>query len=282
MPPTTSLTIDRTKARAELLVALEEHIVELRSSERWLAYLNAQRQFHSYSPRNVMLIAMQHPEATHVAGFTTWKKFGRHVKRNEKAISILAPILIRKELDAEQRLTGFRWVNVFDISQTDGDPLPSPIQLLDEEAPDLFEDLLHRVVARTGFRLSYVPLAHGVNGECRWATKTIAIELRNPPAQRIKTIVHELAHALLHREATNRAVAEIEAESVAFVVLGACGLDAAPYSAGYVASWIGDDTDPAQAINASCDAIQRTAELILGLLERSANAHLGHASAETH
>jgi N-terminal domain of anti-restriction factor ArdC/IrrE N-terminal-like domain len=282
MPTTTSLAIDRTKARAELLVALEEHVVELRSSERWLAYLNAQRQFHSYSPRNVMLIAMQRPTATHVAGFTTWKKFGRHVKRNERAISILAPILVRNELDADQRLTGFRWVNVFDISQTEGKPLPSPVQLLDEEAPDLFEDLLQQAVACTGFRLTYVPLAHGVNGECRWATKTIAVELRNPPAQRIKTIVHELAHALLHREATNRAVAEIEAESVAFVVLGACGMDATPYSAGYVASWIGDEADPAQAITTSCHAIQRTAELILGLLERSGNAHAAHANERTH
>jgi hypothetical protein len=241
-------------------------VTDLRSTERWLDYLKAQARFHAYSPRNVMLIAMQRPDASQVAGFRTWQRFGRSVDRGERAVSILAPIIVREpELDS-RRVTGFRWVSVFDVTQTSGAPLPSPVTILDGSTPDSFEESLAAAASSLGFRLRYEELPSGVNGECRWATRTLAIEPRNPAAQRVKTIVHELAHGILHEDQRNRCLAEIEAESVAFVVLAALGMDSTPYSAGYVASWIGNDRDPAEAINGSCIAIQRASSSILGLL----------------
>ena len=253
--------------RAHLLDLLEAEVLALRSSERWSRYLRAQARFHRYSPRNVMLIALQRPDASSVAGYRTWAALDRQVRRGEHGISILAPLLCRTEPDAEPTVAGFRWVTVFDVSQTDGAPLPTPVVLLEGAEPDQLTWRLARVAERLGFAVELDALAIGVNGETRWATSTIALEPANGPLQRAKTLAHELGHVLLHRHELDRSRAEIEAEAVAFVVLAACGADSSPYSAGYLSSWIGEERDPLEAVRSSCDAIHRASTQILELLE---------------
>jgi hypothetical protein len=255
--------------RAALLDELEQQILELRSSARWAAYLRAQSRFHRYSPRNVLLIATQRPEATQVAGYHAWRRLGRRVNPGERAISILAPITIKEPEGEHARLAGFRWVSVFDLEQTSGVPLPSPVSILEGDATGALEGRLVAAASMLGFTVRYEQLPRGVNGECRWSTRTLAIEPGNPPAQRVKTLVHEMAHGVLHEGERQRPRAEIEAESAAFVVLGACGMDTSAYSAGYVASWIGDEADVAAAIRSSCDTIQRAAGILLTAIESS-------------
>ena len=268
----------RTFSRRDLLDQLEIHIRNLKQSDAWVAYLRAQSRFHHYSPRNVMLIAMQRPDATNVAGFTTWKELGRSVIRGERGINILAPVLTKTSNDDSEALTGFRWVSVFDIAQTHGRPLPSPVVLLHGESPGAIEAELEHVVASFGFSLHYERLPFGVNGECRWQSRLIVIEPQNPGLQRVKTIVHELAHALLHEHQVLRDVAEIEAEAVAFLVLAALGFDSSPYSAGYLATWLGDDQEISEAIARSWLEIQHASDAILGALRRFSSHPLDEES----
>ena len=255
-----------------LLDRLETAVLDLRESAAWTAYLSAQARFHRYSPRNVMLITMQRPDATHVAGFGTWRSLGRQVRQGEKAISILAPMMALDN-EGERRVRGFRWVNVFDVSQTDGDELPAPVRILDGDDPDRLVDALGAVAAALGLLVVEDRLATGVNGELRWASSTIVLAPSNPCIQKAKTIAHELGHFLLHRHEPDRARAEIEAESVAFVVLAHLGIDSTPYSAGYLSSWIGEHGDVGEAITRSCTAISDASQRILTTLELAAPPH---------
>lgn len=248
--------------RRTLLDDLERHVNDLRRSDRWASYLRSQARFHRYSPRNVLLIAMQRPEATQVAGYRVWQSLDRQVRRGERAISILAPLRSRTHGDDEPRIMGFRWVAVFDIEQTEGSPLVSPIDLLDSTDAAGLEARLEAAARTFGLTVVHQSLPAGVNGELRWATSTLAVSAANPGLQRAKTLAHELGHFLLHRHEANRARAEIEAESVAYVVLAAFGTDASNYSAGYVASWLEHD-EGAATIARSCEAIHRAATTII-------------------
>ena len=247
-----------------LLGELEAHIESLTSSKKWAAYLAAQARFHRYSARNVLLISMQRPDATHVAGYRVWADLGRHVRRGERSISILAPMI-----SSDEEVRGFRWVHVFDLAQTDGEPLPSPVRLLDQEPPVSLEHRLEAAARSYGLSVVHTELPSEVNGELRWATSTIALHAPNPALQRAKTIAHEIGHFLLHRHESNRARAEIEAEAIAFIVLASQGADTSSYSAGYVASWLRGADDPSHALARSCEAIQRTASEIIDRVERS-------------
>lgn len=251
--------------RHELLDQLEAEVCALRQSQAWTRYLTAQARFHRYSARNVLLISLQAPEASSVAGYATWKSLGRQVKRGERGISILAPLLRRDEA-LDPHVIGFRWVKVFDIAQTEGEPLPSPVSLLEGAGPAGLLGRLETVAATLGFSVERAPLPFGVNGECRWARSVIVLEPSNDGLQQAKTLAHELGHVLLHRHEPDRARAEIEAESVAFIVLAASGADAAPYSAGYLSSWIGADADPGTTLARSVEQIQRAAHRVLSLL----------------
>ena len=249
----------------ELLQRLEREVLSLRASPAWSAYLAAQARFHRYSPRNVLLISLQAPEATSVAGYRTWHALGRQVQKGERGLSILAP-LIRRDTSLDPQVVGFRWVKVFDVAQTEGTPLPSPVTLLEGEGPEGLVRRLEDVAAVLGFDVARSPLPPGVNGECRWSTSTIVLEPSNQGLQQAKTLAHELGHVLLHRSEVDRARAEVEAESVAYVVLASAGANAAPYSAGYVASWVSADADPRDALHRSMERIQRAATRVLDLL----------------
>ncbi|WP_298210004.1 ImmA/IrrE family metallo-endopeptidase [Ferrimicrobium sp.] len=253
-----------------LLDKLTDGIIGLANSERWHHYLSAQARFHDYSPRNALLIALQCPHATQVAGFHAWRALGRSVNRGQKAIYIVAP-LIGRDQDGETEVTGFRWVPVFDISQTEGDELPEACETLVGDDPEsLFAQLIG--VARVyGFAVSIDTLPQGVNGLCRHRAHEILISPANAPTHQVKTLAHELAHAILHEGETDRALAELEAESAAFVVCQALGIDSRDYSFGYVATWAGGTEAALANIERSAGRIQRCTKAILQRLGNAAS-----------
>jgi len=256
-----------TTERDRLLDVLAEGIEALTTSDRWRAHLEVQGRFHHYSFNNALLIGAQDPAATRVAGFATWKRLGRMVIKGERAIWILAPMIGRRTRDAdgEERrpIYGFRPVAVFDIAQTEGDALPEVCRNLEGEDPASWFAALRARAERLGYAVEPAELPGRMNGDCTYGLRRIRIESRNDPAQRVKTLAHELAHAVLHETVADSALAELEAESTAFLVCRSLGLDSGEYSFGYVAGWAGGGAQAVAAISASGGAIQRAASTIL-------------------
>lgn len=256
-----------TEKAKQLHAELIAEVEKITSGEEWAAMLEVAARFHRYSFRNTILIRIQRPDATRVAGFNTWKGLGRHVRRGEKGIAILAPCTYRRvsepsgTIPAESEetgdaaqgvrvLRGFRVVHVFDVAQTDGEhdlPDVAP-ELLAGAAPEgLFDALREQITAR-GFDVALVPPAEmptpGANGVTDWLAHRVCIRDDLEPAQRVKTTAHELAHVLLHEPGiTCRDRIEVEAESVAFVVMRAAGVSSGAYSFPYVARWADGKTD---------------------------------------
>ena len=268
-----------TTIRDEVLARLDEGIAALTGSERWTAWLRVQARFHHYSFGNALLIELARPGATRVAGFRAWQRLGRTVRRGERGIPILAPVVRRGRLaDAgeapsdDQVPTEVRrvaaWVvaHVFDISQTDGEELPEICSRLRGDDPHGTYNQLLAVAGDRGYRVEDADLVSGANGECLPGERLIRIQRGMAPAQRVKTLGHELAHTVLHREGyvgTPRPLAELEAESVAYVVCQAAGIDSADYSFGYLASWSGGGDEARAALRASAQRIQRAAALVI-------------------
>jgi antirestriction protein ArdC len=253
--------------RDHLLDTLTEGIEALTTSDAWRAHLDAQGRFRRYSFSNALLLSRQDPDATRVAGFATWKKLGRAVRKGERALWILAPMTGRRTRsdDGEEHrpILGFRPVAVFDVAQTDGDPLPEVCRTLQGEGPAAGFHYLAERAARLGYGVEVTELPGSTNGDCSFARRRIRVECRNEPAQQVKTLAHELAHALLHEGTDDRALAELEAESTAFVVCRSLGLDTSDYSFGYVACWAGGGTEAVVRIRSSGTRIQRAASVIL-------------------
>jgi len=268
--------MDSTDRRANLLATLAEGVIRLTDSEAWRAWLDVQRRFHRYSWGNTVLIALQRPAATQVAGFHAWHRLGRHVCKGEKGIAILAPITRRfrvtdEETGEESVITGspraFRIAHVFDIAQTAGADLPSlPLSKLGGHDPDGLYERLCAVAGSIGYTVEKVSLDGGINGRCHYREPRIEIEVRNDARQQVKTLAHELAHAILHgddRTAITRERAELEAEAVAYIVCADLGIDSAAYSFGYLATWSGGGRDAERAISQSAQRIQKAAHVIL-------------------
>jgi antirestriction protein ArdC len=249
-----------TDKAAELQQQLVERIEALTTTDDWKAMLDTAAKFHNYSFSNVMLIGWQRPDATRVAGFKTWQSLGRQVRKGEKAIRILAPLLVNKtdtdEVTGEEKtrkqLIGFRSVPVFDIAQTDGDPLPEvmPTRLTGDGngyALDLSMAVAAQIEA-AGYRIAWdgTDWPATLNGVTDFAAKTVTLREGLDPAQEAKTLTHELAHVLLHEPVPgearhHRGTGEVEAESVAYVVAQSLGMDTADYSLPYVAHWAKGD-----------------------------------------
>jgi hypothetical protein len=249
-----------------LVEQLSRGVAELGDAGKWEEFLAAQARFHRYSFANTMLILQQVPEATTVAGFNTWRGAGRVVRRGERAIWIVAPVLRRRKSSGDEpEIAGFRRVAVFDLSQTDGAELASlcePLQGTDDRG---WFEVLSEVASTLGFEVERSVLAGGVFGDCTYATRRIRVASSASPAQAVKTLAHELAHALLHENADDRPLAELEAESVAYVVCQHLGLDTKCYSFGYVTTWAGGTSDALRAIKGSCARIADTARVIIDL-----------------
>ena len=215
--------------------------VERGESEQLKAYLATLARFHRYSVGNVLLIGMQRPGATQVAGMRAWNKLGRHVRQGEKGIRIYAPIVWRKkdnkqgseEGDETEELVRFRSVCVFDVAQTEGRPLPEFCQARGD--PGEYTGRLMAFAAEQGITVEFsdaLVSAHGLS-----SGGNILVRKGMSPAEEFSVLAHELAHELLHRdedELLSRTVRETEAEAVAFVVCQAVGLEATNAAADYI------------------------------------------------
>ena len=285
----------------EITDKLEQGIKELFESERFKEYLTTMSKFYNYSFRNTLLIAMQKPDATLIAGYTAWQRnFDRHVMKGEKGIKILAPAPYkvqeeREKLDpatqkpvldkdgkpvtetVEVTRPAFKVVSVFDVSQTDG-----------KELPDIAVDELTGSVENyaaffdTLKELSPVPIAFenitdGAKGYFSHVENRIAIQEGMSEIQTIKTAIHEIAHAKLHavtpgekvapEDKKDRRTKEVEAESVAYTVCQRYGIETSDYSFGYIAGWSSDKET--KELKSSLETIRKTAaEMITGLDEK--------------
>jgi antirestriction protein ArdC len=259
------------EATASAVKKIEEGLKTLLNDETWKQYLRLQAKFHKYSFGNTILILAQKPDATYVAGYKAWQKLGRYVKKGEKGIIILAPIIAKpqqdnkEEADKTRRLAGFTTAHVFDVSQTEGKPLPEPeICELAENKPELYRRLLSVVP----FPVTEGEDLDGANG---YLTNNGRIYILSSltDTHKAKTLVHEWAHGLLHQARDiSRRQAELEAESVAFSVCSALGLDTSSYSFGYLASWA--EEDAMAMLKDSAARIQKTADAILSAVETAA------------
>jgi hypothetical protein len=262
-----------TTDRDHLLDTLTEGIESLTTSDAWRSHLEVQGRFHRYSFSNALLICAQDPGASRVAGFVTWKKLGRSVLKGERAIWILAPMTGRRSSadDGEEHrpIIGFRPVPVFDVAQTEGEPLPEVCRTLRGDDPTAWFARLTACAGAMGYSVVSTELPGAANGDCAFALRRIRVECRNEPAQQVKTLAHELAHALLHEGTDDRPLAELEAESTAYVVCRTLGFDTGDYTFGYVACWAGGGPEAVARIKASGARIQRAATVILDSLEET-------------
>src|ERR1700694_1709834 len=235
-------------------------------------YLGAMAKFRNYSFGNIMLIARQKPDATNVAGLRTWNLLGRFVRRGEKGIFILAPMVgnrRNKEENAEQNtdaketqrtLYGFRGVYVFDVTQTEGKELPT----LTEVNGDVtgYRERLFKFVEAQSVELSFSERIAPAKGLSYGGKITLLAGMQ--PAEEFSTLLHEIADEMLHRgdrrTLTTKQVRETEAEAVAFVVWQSVGLQNGTASQDYIQLWHGD----ANLLRESLEAVQQTAAVILG------------------
>lgn len=271
---------DRDAKVQGLIARMSDGVAQaLRTPDAWKKALERQARFHRYSFGNQLLIAMQAPGASQVAGYRTWQAAGRQVRKGEKGIGILAPVTVRKtekdEETGEERtrgmVVGFRPEYVFDIAQTD------PIAGKEQETPEPFGvalDLafgsLTRYAETRGLRVAVTSTGDpNCHGYYQPATRTIVVDPRFSAAMQTKTLAHEIAHRVLHPEGYDagdspkpREQAEMEAESTAFVVMSALGLETEAlewYSFRYVAGW---HPEP-KAVIAAGDRIAKAARLMI-------------------
>lgn len=278
----------REKELAELKTTFDNRVLELRSTQGWEDMLTTMSVFHRYSLKNMLLIHAQNPEATYCAGYKTWASLGYQVRKGEKGLRILAPVPFTRRDENGEPLTdeegnelkgmGFRVVSTFDRSQVDALEGAKKIgaenivrTLEGETGSEYLQKLIDNMSAR-GWETRIEHIAGGANGYTSHAEKLIVVEATNSPAQQVKTMIHECAHALLHEEAAegdyqaHRGIYETEAESVAFVVASALGFDTANYSVGYVASWSGAK---AEVLEKAAENVLKGARMILEMLEEN-------------
>mgnify|MGYP005916671081 FL=1 len=283
----------------ELTDKLEQGLQDLFNSDSYRNYLSTMSKFHNYSFNNTLLIAMQKPDATLVAGYKAWQKnFERHVNKGGKAIRILAPApyKIKEERDkidpvtqellldkdgnpqkeeVEITIPAFRAVSVFDVAQTDGKPIPelAAKELLSDV--EGYQDMIRAVEAISPVPIELEEIAGDSKGYYDREAKRIAVQENMSESQTLKTMIHEVAHSKLHSKEVeqdeqmkkDRNTKEVEAESIAYTVCQHFGIDTSDYSFGYIAGWSsGRDT---KELRSSMDTIRRTAsELITGIEEQ--------------
>lgn len=253
------------EALASLCEALEQG-----KSEELVRYLNVMSRFPRYSFRNVMLIQIQKPEATRVMGYKGWKQIGRQVRKDEKAIRIWAPMKVRENdtnrfaresaatIESESReMLLFRPVCVFDVSQTEGEPLPELSEVSGD--PGAFLEKLKGFAEDKGIRLSYESDMRA-DGVSRCGEIVLRMDLE--PAVSFHVLAHEVAHELIHsresRKELSKQQAETEAEAVAYVVSKTIGLQTGNSSSDYIQFWKGNK----ETLSESLMTIQRTAAQI--------------------
>ena len=270
-----------------ILKSLETGVENIFTGDKYAQYLQTMSKFHRYSFNNTLLIAMQRPDATLVTGYRNWQSMGRQVKKGEKGITILAPAPIKRKreqeildqnhnpiLDADGKprteevevvIPRFKPTTVFDISQTDGEPIETlaPEELTEAVADyDLF---MEAITAVSSVPIRFDEIAGEAKGYYHSGDKEIVIQKGMSESQTIKTAIHETGHARLHDKdimekqgiEKDRLTKEVEAESVAYCVCSAFGVDTSEYSFPYIAGWSsGRDM---KELKASMDTIRKTA-----------------------
>ena len=289
----------------EITAGIEQGIKELFESEKYRRYLSVMSKFHRYSVNNTMLIYMQKPDATLVAGYNKWQQFERHVKRGEHGITIIAPTPYKKKIE-EQKLDPdthapildadgkavmeekeieipmFRPVKVFDLSQTDGKPLPELASALSGTVPH-YEAFLEAMRRSAPVPIEFEPMADDIDGYFSPDQQRIAIREGMSEVQTVSTIVHETAHSKLHdydkaqeeaaragnKEPPNekdRNTKEVEAESISYAVCQYFGIQTGENSFGYIASWSHGKELP--ELRASLETINKTSCELITDIER--------------
>lgn len=268
----TSTPEERQAKLDAALNTLKTGVAALVESDQWADYLAFQASFHKYSARNVLMLMVQMPTASQVAGYRAWQALGRQVRKGERGLAILAPCkyTVEDEATGDKRsfIKGFRVEHVWDVSQTDGEDLPSVVRLLDGAGDDTLHAGLVAQIQAAGFTYSDEPTGSSANGYTAWEERRVVVDSGLSPAQRVKTTAHELAHVLLHDPAdpdrpAERGLLEVEAESVSYIVLTALGFAADEYSLGYVAGWSGGSVAVVETVAAR---VQRCAARVLELL----------------
>ena len=291
----------------EITDSIEQGIKELFQSDKYAEYLRTMSKFHSYSVRNTILIHMQRPDATAVAGFNAWKnKFQRHVKKGEKGITILAPTPFKKKIEEKKldpvtqapmvdangniimeeeeiEIPLFRPVKVFDVSQTEGKPLPQLSSPLtgDVQNYEIFMEALRRT---SPVPIDFKPLEPSMDGFFSSDSQSITLREGMSEVQTICAAVHEITHSLLHNREKERLSAaagtdqaekvkpkdrnteEVEAESVSYAVCQYYGIETGENSLGYIATWSKDRSLP--ELKASLDTIGKTANQLITDIDR--------------
>ena len=283
----------------EITDGIEQDIKELFESEKYMRYLSVMSRFHRYSVNNTMLIYMQKPEATLVAGYNKWKnQFERHVKKGERGITIIAPTPYKKKIE-EQKLDPdtnapildkdgkviteekeieipmFRPVKVFDVSQTDGKPLPELASALSGNVQnyEIFMEALRRAAP---VPIAFEAMAADMDGYFSAAEQRIAIRQGMSEVQTVSATVHEIAHSKLHdhkkqeneevEEAKSRRTEEVEAESISYAVCQYYGIQTGENSFGYIASW--SQGKELKELRASLETINKTSCELISDIDR--------------
>ena len=284
----------------EITDRLEQGISELFESDRYKEYLSVMSKFHNYSFNNTVLIAMQKPDASLIAGFNAWKnEFGRNVKRGEKGIRIIAPspFKVKKQMEkidpktqrpvigrdgkpvTEERevtIPAFKVVSVFDVSQTEGRELPNlAVDALTGDV-DKYKDFFAALEKTSPVPVGFEKIEGGAHGYYHLEEERIALNEGESQLQSLKTLIHEIAHAKLHSIDLNipldeqpnrpdRRTREVEAESIAYTVCQHYGLDTSDYSFGYVAGW--SSGKELTELKNSLETIRSTAAEIIGSVD---------------
>lgn len=263
---------------------LEVAMQNLQTSEQWKAALNAMAtlgptSIGRFSFRNLLLLLAQRPSVSHAATFATWKRLGRVVKKGEKGLLVLRPRIVRaksrKTGALEPTFIGFSYLTVFDVAQTEGEPLRR-LECQDFAAPEAFPHTVETLRAKLrslscisdiAVRARQTEDPPGAYGWFHRPSRSIVVLAEASPAQQFATLVHEAAHAILHGDGEHhdRATKEVEAESTSYVVCAALGLDTSAFTLPYVATWAGGE-EPLKAVGEAGEAIRKAASLILGAL----------------
>jgi antirestriction protein ArdC len=254
----------------EALQRIEHGLENINTNEEWLKLLSFQSRFHNYSFHNTVMLYLQLPAASHVAGYNHWKSFGRFVKKGEKSLKIFAPLLYKvksekvESTDDKYNLKGFKLVSVFDLSQTDGDDSKIPVVIgglkgNSEDLNQLYYSLIEKFIIDVQERTDIK-----AKGTYDIIKKVITIKSGMPYQQKLKTLIHEFAHHIQHTchfNTESRDLEEIIAESTSYIVCSYLGINSDDYSFPYIKSWCKD----IKQLKLVGDTIQKIASKIITL-----------------